>query len=221
MSHALAWDRERGGGGGRAPPRGAPAPGPAADACGGFTGIQGAGTRWDYDYDGEAGVGVFYSQVTNYDAGSGAIHISSASETAITGAFTVTTTEADYLCDADGFWLLSLRTDYTATVGGLDYSGFTEVIYLSPALVTPHGLEVGDAWTSSQVGTLINDNGVYDVNQTVESAVTGQESVTVSAGTYDALVVEATADGSTARTWVAEGVGTVKGEESELTAYAP
>ena len=70
---------------------------------------------------------------------------------------TDTTSVLDYTCDGDGMWLHGIATEYEGEASGYSYSGWSEVVYDTPMLVTPQSLSVGDTWTAAGSGTITTD----------------------------------------------------------------
>ncbi len=102
-----------------------------------------------------------------------------------------------------------------------DVSGTSTTTYDS-YLSMPADMDVGDTWGGTVTGTSALDGEVVnEFSYTYSARVTGTERVTVPAGTFDTLVISTTTEGNTSRQWVAEGIGGVKSDGSELISYAP
>ncbi len=192
-----------------------------AGPCNDWTGIAGVGTTWVYDFaDGELS-GTVDSEVTAYDAGNGSVTVDSDSTIAASGTTTTSLTTTDYLCDAEGFWMLSQYTEYSVEYGETTYEGWTDTTYNAPVLLIPGDLAVGSTWTTSYDGvTETNVSGPQEITSTVEQEAVEEAQATVPAGTYDTIHVIYSGDGS-GESWVAAGVGSVKTNVSELVSYTP
>lgn len=191
-----------------------------ADACTVWSGVVSEGSTWTYDLVGQV-TGDSTVEVTAFDGTN--LEFTSASTSSTQGSVTDSTSVLDYTCDSDGMWLHGVYTEYSGEAAGYPYSGWSDVVYDVPMLVTPASLSVGDSWTAEGSGTVTTDaTGAQAFSTTTTYEAVGEESVTVPAGTYTAIKISGATEGSPpAMSWTAEGVGTVKTDGSELTSYTP
>ncbi len=192
-----------------------------AGPCGPWTGIHGLGSTWSYSFaDGDLS-GTVDNEITAYDAGTGLVSAESLS--ALTGPdYTLSsTTTSEYRCDGEGYWMLSQYTEYQMDYAGTPIEGWTDTTYDPPALLVPDEISVGESWTTRYVGvTETNMSAPTPFESSVVQTAIEEQSVTVTAGTYDTLYVEYSGDGEG---WsnIARDVGQVKSSVTELTSYAP
>ena len=190
-----------------------------AGLCGVWSGVVSQGSTWEYDYVGQL-TGDATIEVTSVSGS--AVEFTSVSHSEAQGSITDSTSVLSYTCDSEGMWLEEIYTDYSGSAAGYKYSGWTETVYDAPILVTPSSLSVGDSWTVDASGVVTTSDGAsqpFSTTTTYEAVA--EESVTVPAGTYTAIKLVSSIDGSAAASWTAEGVGTVKTDSSELTGYTP
>lgn len=120
-----------------------------------------------------------------------------------------------YRCDASGAWYEGLRRDWSGTPEGSSTakSGWLEAEF-EGYLYFP--IDPSGPWTADWSGTFTDDGGteVNDARTYVYTPM-GSESVTVPAGTYQALKVERDSSGTKTLEWYAEGEGLVKTESIE------
>ncbi len=193
--------------------------------CGDLTGIDGVGTAWTYSFDDGNTSGTIHTEVTALDAATGDVVLVSTYEGSGSGYDYSSESTGNYRCDADGFWILDQDTSYTVTTTSGTTEGWSTVTYDEPVLLVPNSVAVGDTWTTEATGTVETSTGqTIDLATTTDYEVVAEESVTVPAGTWDAYRIDITADAgtgaTTTTTWIAPGVGTVKTDSTELTAYS-
>ena len=192
-----------------------------AGPCSAWTGIQGVGTTWAYDFADEGLAGTVDNEITAYDTGTGLASAESYSML-VSADYTITSnTTTDYRCDDEGFWMLAQYTEYAMDYDGTVYDGWTDSSYDPPALLIPSELAVGTSWTTSYVGTTetsVSEPAPFE--SSVQQQVVEERAVTVPAGSYDTLYVEFTGDGE-GFSYIASGVGQVKSNVTELTSYQP
>jgi hypothetical protein len=120
-----------------------------------------------------------------------------------------------YRCDATGAWYEGVRRDWSGTPQGTGTptSGWLEAEFKS-YLYFP--IDSSEPWIADWSATLIDDGGT-EVNDArkYHYAPKGVESVTVPAGTYQALKVERNSSGTLSYEWYAEGEGLIKTETVE------
>ncbi len=125
----------------------------------------------------------------------------------------------DFRCDDEGMWFVTVDGNgtMTATADGKSWPTGQSTTYDPPMLVLPPVLEVGARWQSksTQRHTATSEGSPPSVTTTEidrSCEVKAKESVSVPAGTYEALRVDCTdaRGGATATIWYADGVGAVK-----------
>ncbi len=127
-----------------------------------------------------------------------------------------------YSCGSEGVKILGSEMTYEGTSGSSGYSGWTTTSYTTPPLVSPKNLAEGDSWTASYEGSTTSSAGgetPFSYSQT--STVTGTDSVTVEAGSFDTLVVQYSGSGAAYEQHLAVGVGAVIGDGFELASFTP
>ncbi|MFT5587692.1 MAG: hypothetical protein ACI9VR_005305 [Cognaticolwellia sp.] len=114
-----------------------------------------------------------------------------------------------YRCDATGAYYEGLRRDWSGTPeGSTSRSGWLEVEF-EGYLYFP--MDSSGPWTADWSGTFSDNNGnVVPDARIYTYTPMGEESVTVPAGTYQALKVQRDADGTLSQEWYADGEGLVK-----------
>lgn len=120
-----------------------------------------------------------------------------------------------YRCDATGAWYEGLRRDWSGTAEGSDtpQSGWLEATFEN-YLYFP--MDPSAPWTADWTGTFADHSGnKVDDARTYTYTPLGQESVTVPAGTFQALKVERDAGGTPSLEWYAESEGLVQTETLE------
>ena len=190
-----------------------------ADLCGGFTGIRGVGSSWEWNYVS----GISGHQASTVESISGTtVVLRVDSEISASGYTTTYDMRTSYRCDDDGLWHTYAEVDYHTVGPDYDYQGSTTSSY-SGYLVIPADLEVGSTWTNSVSGTttVVETGDTNSFTFTSTGQVTAEEQVTVPAGSYTALRTTITTDGNAATSWLAADVGTVKSDSSELVSYTP
>jgi len=191
------------------------------DLCGPWTGVQGTGATWSYNFVDANLSGTVDNEVTDYNAGTGLVSAESYS-VLVSADYTITsTTTTDYRCDDDGYWILGQYTEYSMDYSDTVYDGWSDSVYEPPALLLPLDIAIGDTWTTRYVGTTqthVSDPSPFE--STVQQEVIEEAEVTVPAGTYDTLYVEFSGDGEGFSN-IARGVGQVKSNVTELTSYEP
>ena len=119
-----------------------------------------------------------------------------------------------YRCDATGAYYEGLRRDWSGTYeNGGAASGWLEAEF-EDYLYFP--MDASGPWTADWTGIFKDDSGneVSDA-RTYTYTPTGEESVTVPAGSYQALKVERDSGGTKSLEWYADGEGLVKTESIE------
>ncbi len=141
----------------------------------------------------------------------------------------------DYLCTEDGI----LAPSMSGIVPGMNM----EILEMD-GVSYPSDWSVGQTWESTISMEMTMDVEGVSMQSTMTvhtvSTITGTETITVEAGTFDTVVMESTADirtvtmmmgmsvpmnqSSVSTTWLAEGVGTVRSEAegsvTELISYS-
>ena len=189
------------------------------DLCGGFTGIRGVGTSWEWNYVN----GLDGQQASTVESISGTTVVMRVDSVITASGYTTTyDMRTSYRCDDDGLWYTGSEVDYHTTGPDYDYTGSTVSSY-SGYLVTPADLEVGTTWTNTVSGstTVVETGDTNSFSFTSTGQVAAEESITVPAGSYSALRTTITTDGNAATSWLAPDVGTVKADSSELVSYSP
>ena len=190
-------------------------------ACGAWTGIDGVGATWSYDFADDDIAGTVNNEITAYDGSTGLVTASSFSDLTGTDYTLTSTTTSEYRCDGEGMWMLSQYTEYDMDYAGTPIEGWTDTVYEPAALLIPTDINVGDTWTTAYVGTTTtNMTDATPFESTVEQVVIEEREVTVPAGTYDTMYVEFSGDGD-GFSYIARGVGQVKSNVTELTSYSP
>ncbi|MEY3213211.1 MAG: hypothetical protein RIT28_3692 [Pseudomonadota bacterium] len=186
--------------------------------CGEYSGVEGVGTTWEYNYnDSQGSTGPYVVEVTAIDGKN--VELVSTLNIEGTTYSQDSTTTSQYRCGDEGMVLLSSYNFYDVIASGYEYSGWTDTTYTNGALTLPRTLEVGTTWVSDQSNTYTDSNGGDGGSSDVYTfEVTAEEDVNVPAGAYTALRVE-TAAYSGASHYV-EGVGFVKTDYFQLTRYS-
>ncbi len=188
-------------------------------ACGAY--MSGVGSVLTYSFTAASQMtGTSVVTFTSLDSASGDAVFTSITDIASAQYTSSSTTIQNMRCQADGIFDLSSTTDYSVVASGTSFGGTTETTYGPPMLVLPADVAVGSNWDMSTDGTTTDSNAgssTFSISQT--AAVTGAESVTVPAGTYDTLAITYTpSSGDPSHAWIAAGVGTVKSDTTELSA---
>ena len=189
-----------------------------AGVCPPWSGIHGLGTTWAWDYDSQGYVGSGTKTVTAFDEVSGAATIALDLEISGGGQDMVVHQEESAFCDPGGLWFTAVSVWYKGD--GMDTS---EAYYQfdAPALVLPWDLAVGVSWTTDRSGTVsAPDQPPSDCEDVMGFTVEAAETVTVPAGTWEALRVVDTVGANWTR-WFALDTGLVQDNAYSLVAYTP
>lgn len=189
-------------------------------ACSSYSGITGVGNAWEWDFAIESKTGTQTAEVTAYNAGSGAVTIESVLDYGDDYGSYYAATTSQYNCDAEGMKISASVTDYEITYSDTTTTGTTTLTYTTPYLVLLKDLANGDSWTATVAGTSEDSNyGTTPFDYEVSYEVTGEEDVSVEAGDYSTLVLEANVVGEISQSNLAKNVGTVKTSNTELVSY--
>ena len=196
---------------------------PAPITCPSYSGYGAVGAVWTYDdvsedYTGQTEVR-FVSMdddvitVTRQEDGGGADY-----------TYTASYTET-WRCGA-GLVPLTARQDYTTNGSGGEYVGWGEIQFEATGPTLPDTLAVGATWDISVTLTATSEttgDGEPTVNDvTHHFEVVSEADVVVPAGTYTALQVADTVNGTrTLVSWWSDGVGMVESDTLSLTSFAP
>ncbi len=199
--------------------------GSAAGLCGDWSGIAGVGTTWEYSFSDASVSGSFVTTVSSLDSATGDLVMDSLYDGTTSSYSYTSSTTGNYRCDGDGMWMLDVSTTYKVTAGGSDSSGWTRITYDAPVLLFPRDAAVGDAWTVDATGTIESstaDPMTFSTTTTYE--VASEETVSVPAGSFDTLRLDSSTEEvsgppTTASSWIALDVGTVKTDTTELVSY--
>lgn len=193
--------------------------GGGAGSCGEYNGDVGQVLRYAFTNMSGTDSGGYDVEFTSFDTASGAAVFTSLGYSTTSGTTATSTTVQQLQCLADGVYVNSFTTEYEVNAGGQVFTGSSETTYDPPYLVLPAGIQSGDTWTMTSTATSVDSTAgttTFDVNQTATAS--GPESVTVTAGTYDALKITYVMPASDdSHSWLAVGVGAVKTDSSELT----
>jgi hypothetical protein len=195
--------------------------------CGGYAGLRAVGQTWSWRFDeeqaAEIGAGTWTTTLTAFTTGDTRTDFTVSTDAvyAVEGfdEYTTTTTTTGY-CDADGVWSLGStgHTHYVFDGRAGEIDGTTT--YDAPRLSLPAGLGPGSTWTVEESGTTTT-TGVPDNNFSNSYDYEAGEivSVTVPAGTYDALEVVGSTDRNQFSFWLDYQVGAVATDTTELVSY--
>lgn len=198
--------------------------GAAAITCPSYSGYASVGAVWTYDDISEDYTGVaqanFVSMdddvitVTRQEDGEGADY-----------TYTASYTET-WRC-GDGIAPISTRKDYVTNTAGSEYVGWGEFQFEASGPTLPDALAVGDTWditiavTATTETTSDGEDEPTAVEVTHHFEVVSEADVVVPAGTYTALQIADTINGSrTVVSWWADGVGMVQNATLSLTGYS-
>jgi hypothetical protein len=186
--------------------------------CGEFSGVDGVGTTWEYDYnDGQGTTGPYVVEVTAIDGKD--VELVATLNVEGTTFTQESTTTSQVRCGEDGMVLRSSYNFYSVNASGNEYDGWTEITYTNGALSLPRTLEVGTTWVSDQTYTYTDSNGGNDsISSVYTFEVTAEEDINLPAGAYTALRVEIL--DNTGASHYAKGVGFVKSDYFQLSRYS-
>ena len=192
--------------------------------CPPYSGLADVGSSWDQSTtdESEAATGYAYDihrEITDVEVGA-TTRVIMVTTTEATGddyaATTVTTTT--YNCDDEGAWLVEFDSQTVGTTGGTPFDVSSVTTYEPAWLAMPWDVEVGSEWSTASTVTTVTEQGPVEnaVSQSYE--VTGTDTVEVTAGTFDVLVIDYTGGGSSGTFYTNDEAGgiTVAGDGYDL-----
>jgi hypothetical protein len=161
-------------------------------ACPAYSGIV-DGRTWTYattdEYERQTGGAWTMTTTTSLAAdGTWTSETSEVVESAQLDDYTLSFVSDGY-CDGDGSWVTHNASTYSYSIGGETTDGWSETTYDEPVLSLPAGIDVGSAWTSHLSGVTETDAGQQDFDQESDYEVTGEDTIEIAAGSFDALVI--------------------------------
>lgn len=189
-------------------------------ACGAWTGFREEGQTWSYAWVSGDTSGDGLMTLDDLDELGGAAQTSLVLSFSGPELSSTITTTVSYICDPEGIWVGTQSTDWETVSGDYTSASWLLSSYDPPWLMLARLAADGDTWTGStsheQQGSAV-ETTVADKTWSMTAAT---ETVTVPAGTYEALRVDVTGDlGVTS--WYADGVGLVKTGDLQLIATGP
>ena len=196
--------------------------------CPSFTGMTREGVAWTYgpsdSFAGEGWTGEDHyflnAMSTSTDDGSLSITIDNASTLEQAGLKYEANGSSWYTCDERG---LSIRSRHSLTCD-VPMSGpctLFDASYDPPLLFVPSDLHDGSTWSATTTATIQGNTGEALVEARTYDSVATATTITTPAGTFDALDVASTREGSTTHSYLAAVEGTVATDEYVLQEYTP
>ncbi|MFZ5477283.1 MAG: hypothetical protein ACOZNI_10965 [Myxococcota bacterium] len=126
---------------------------------------------------------------------------------------------SEYRCDEFGTWLLKQNG---VRVYGDGSETSSEAVFVDELLVVPNTLSAGDSWESRSAVTVNVDGEIVEEEYEAAHFVNDVVSVSVPAGTWEqAIEIESSGPDGIGLWYIAEEVGAVSYETSELTSWTP
>lgn len=188
--------------------------------CGSLLGFQSKGQTWTYSWVSGERVGTAVTSLDDLDAlGGTAMTTSVYTATSEDLAYTLTMT-SNYVCDGEGLWTGTLSTSWETVSGEYTSSDWRLSTYNPPWLTLQRDATSGSTWTGSTTVESQGGSAEPEAHDETWSMSATAETITVPAGTYEALRVDVGADlGVTS--WYAEGVGLVATGDLQLVSMTP
>lgn len=192
------------------------------DPCSAYGGALGKGATWTYAYaDAQGNTGTTISEVASRDSSDGTLTMEMSSDYTYTNLQNYHSEYVgQYHCSPDGWFLDHAESSLSYSANGQKYRYQTETIYDQPYLILPPNPEKGDAWTSEATGTSITDGTEAPFQISSDCELKKPEAVQVEAGDYTALKEVCTSSGTSYNSWLAEGIGVVKTDSTELVEFS-
>lgn len=186
--------------------------------CGAYSGLSQAGQVWTYAFSAGESTGQVIREVVELGEGTGTLRTSL--EWTSEAAKYASTTTTNVICDDGGMSVASEVSEWSGSDTTATTEGWQIDTYDPPYLVLARGLTLGQEWTGTTNLTRESSQAATTTDRYTYSFLVGAEEVlTVQAGTYTALRIDARGTlGS--QQYVAEDVGTVKTTELELVSLA-
>lgn len=188
--------------------------------CGAWTGYDVRGAEWSYAWVSGSISGLGTTTLLDVDTTGGAAStrtVLAYEDVDYTYTITVAT---NYVCDAEGLWVGTQSTDWVTVTGDYTSTDWLLTTFDPPWLALQRDAEEGSTWVGnthrSVQGSAVASSEA-DLTYSMSAAL---DTVTVPAGSFDALRVDVSGDlGLTS--WYAAGVGLVKTGDLQLNARTP
>lgn len=134
-----------------------------------------------------------------------------AGQAGVTFQLTTTTDATSWFRASDGATIKVVSTSTSSSpFGGAPTTTQTEIVYSPPCAMYEYPLEVGRQWTTTCTAKVTSNGQTTESKESYSYRALREESVTVAAGTFDAIVLANGTDDSALTHWAPKACGPVR-----------